>query len=261
MLTKRILTAAIGIPVLIGAVLAGREVFTALVTLAIVVLSLEYSKITAAAGAPPFTAVLTIFAAAVPAITVFVGSSAIALWFVLLVGILMLMKVLSNTDTVIAQLGATMFGVFYVGVLPSMLTLAYRPDFGWLPVLMIFVAVWIADTSAYGVGRLVGRTPLAGELSPNKTIEGAVGSLLITALVFGLFTFWSDMATADRILFGGAMAAAAIFGDLFESALKREAKVKDSGALLPGHGGLLDRVDSLLAAAPLGYFLLMLWLG
>jgi phosphatidate cytidylyltransferase len=261
MLIKRILTAAVGIPVLVAAVLAGQQSLAVLVTAAIVLMSLEYSKITKAAGAGSFPYILIVFAAALPWITAFVGTAAMVLWFGILIVTLMSVKIFLQKEAGIARLGSTVFGVFYLGLLPSTLILAYRPEFGAVPVLMIFVAVWIADTAAYGIGRVAGRTPLAPALSPNKTIEGAAGSLLITALVFGLFVFWTDMAIAERVMFGAAMAAAGMFGDLFESALKRESGIKDSGSILPGHGGLLDRVDSLLAAAPLGYFLLMFWLG
>lgn len=261
MLVSRLLTAAIGIPILIGAILSGPLVFTALVSGAVIIMSFEYAALTAKTGAQPLTPVLVVFAAAFPAISLYGGSAAATLWTILFIGVLMLMKVVNHRTAKVARLGTTAFGVFYIGLLPSMLTWSYSLDFGPLPVLMIFVAIWIADTSAYGIGRWFGRTPLIPALSPNKTVEGAIGSVLVTAVAIGLFSFWTDMSWLERAGFGAALALAGIFGDLFESAIKREADVKDSGSLLPGHGGFLDRVDSLLAAAPLGYFLLALWLG
>lgn len=261
MLVSRILTAAVGIAILIGAILAGPVTFTVLVSAAVVIMCIEYSDLADKTGAQPIKPVLIVFAAAFPPVLLYGGTAAAILWTILLVGVIMLVKVANHSAVPLARLGTTVFGVFYVGFLPAMLTWVLNLDLGPIPILMIFIAIWVADTSAYSVGRLAGRTPLARVLSPNKTVEGAVGSVLITAVVLGLFSFWTDMTLMERVMFGAAMALAGIFGDLFESAIKREAGVKDSGSLLPGHGGILDRVDSLLAAAPLGYILLAFWLG
>jgi phosphatidate cytidylyltransferase len=151
---------------------------------------------------------------------------------------------------------ATVFGVLYVA-LPFALLSALR----WSPkgqalVLYVLILTWISDTAAYYAGRSLGRHKLAPRVSPGKTWEGAIGSLL-AALVFGYFgmehilpgvPLWLNLATA------GAVNVAGQFGDLAESALKRGAGAKDSGGLLPGHGGLLDRVDALLFAIPVMWY-------
>lgn len=261
MLAKRLLTAAVGIPILIGAIYLGPVIFTVLVTLAVVGMVLEFTKISESAGARALMPILMVFAVAMPAILRYLGSAPMVLWLLLLLGSIMAAKIFDLEKTTLDRMGSTVMGFLYVGVLPAMLVLIYREDLGPLPIMMVFVSVWVADSAAYTVGRLIGKTPLAPALSPKKSVEGAVGSVIITAAVLGLFWFWSDVTVVERVFFGGAIALAAIFGDLFESALKREAGVKDSGALLPGHGGLLDRVDSLLAAAPIAYFLLVIWLG
>lgn len=261
MLAKRLLTAAIGIPVLIASIYLGPEVFTGLVTLATIGMVLEFARISESAGARPLTPILMVFAAAMPVILRFLGPAPAVLWTILLLGSIMAVKILDYEKATLGSLGATVLGFLYVGLLPAMLALIYSEDLGPLPLLIVFVGVWVADSSAYAVGRLFGRTPLAPALSPNKSVEGAVGSVAVTAAVIGLFWFWSDVTVFERVFFGGAVAVAAIFGDLFESAMKREAGVKDSGAVLPGHGGLLDRVDSLLAVAPLAYFLLVICLS
>ena len=151
-------------------------------------------------------------------------------------------------------------GLFYLGLFPLTLPAVYGLANGRVLVAAIFVAVWVADTSAYTVGRLIGRHKLAPQISPNKTIEGAAGSLALTALVFRLLPVGALGSGAQRAVFGLALAIAALAGDLFESWLKRRAGVKDSGDILPGHGGLLDRIDSLLLAAPTGYLLLRFWI-
>jgi len=124
-------------------------------------------------------------------------------------------------------------------------------------VLMVLVLVWIADTAAYFVGRKWGRRRLAPTISPGKSWEGAGGGLcgaLAYAIILAVFTdrdAWAVAAAAAVLL-----AAISIVGDLFESAAKRQAGVKDSGALLPGHGGILDRIDSATATLPLAALLL-----
>ncbi len=141
-----------------------------------------------------------------------------------------------------------------VVLLPPLAALVYLHGSGELGaryVLFLVTLIWVADSAAYFGGRRWGRHRLAPRLSPGKTWEGVVcalvGALLWTVL-------WYDVLGVQHrfvfLLWVGGTVAASIVGDLFESALKREAGIKDSGSLLPGHGGVLDRIDSLLAAAP-----------
>ena len=123
-------------------------------------------------------------------------------------------------------------------------------------VLTVVLATWIGDSAAYLVGRAIGSRKLAPVLSPNKTIEGAIGGLLgsiaVSAMAFatfGLGGFWQGA------IVGGVLGLAGQAGDLGESFLKRQSGVKDSGSLIPGHGGVLDRSDALLFAFPAGYLL------
>ena len=155
---------------------------------------------------------------------------------------------------------AILFGVVYIGAPFAVMVMIY--DFNHGPLLLIFtlLAVWAADTSAYATGRLFGRRPLAPSVSPNKTIEGAIGGVAVTALIFAALSFMPSLSMVQRIIFGSALAVAASLGDLFESWLKRRAGVKDSGTILPGHGGILDRIDSLLFVAPTSYLLLKIWI-
>lgn len=132
---------------------------------------------------------------------------------------------------------------------------------GWeplAPALMAFASCWIGDTAAYLVGRAIGRHKLCPELSPAKTIEGAVAGLLAPA-AFGWWwgTEFLHLAPWVAALLGAALGFAGIVGDLLESVLKRWAGVKDSSRLLPGHGGMLDRMDSGFLAAPLLQFALV----
>jgi phosphatidate cytidylyltransferase len=148
-----------------------------------------------------------------------------------------------------AWLGAAGFAVLVPAALAM---LALRP----LEVLLVLALVWIADTAAYFVGRRWGRRKLAPAISPGKTWEGAAGGLfgaLAYAIIGG---FWiQGIAWPPFLAVAALLAMVSIVGDLFESAAKRQAGVKDSGSLLPGHGGVLDRIDSATAALPLAALL------
>jgi phosphatidate cytidylyltransferase len=124
--------------------------------------------------------------------------------------------------------------------------------------LMLFVAVcvWATDTFAYFVGRWCGRHKLAPQLSPGKTIEGSIGGLVGAILVGATFGHWIHLPLAHGVAVGTLAGVVGQVGDLFESALKRELGIKDFGRFLPGHGGALDRFDSLLFVAPLAYLYL-----
>jgi phosphatidate cytidylyltransferase len=128
-----------------------------------------------------------------------------------------------------------------------------RPQHGPLVMLYSMALVWIADIGAYFAGRRLGRHKLAAHISPGKTVEGLVGSLLATALWGLIGAWWLGFSPVQTLLLVGLVLVAALFsvaGDLLESILKRVAGVKDSGHLLPGHGGVLDRIDSVTAAIP-----------
>ena len=144
----------------------------------------------------------------------------------------------------------------FVVILPTALAMTLlRP----LEVLLVLVLVWVADTAAYFVGRAWGRHKLAPSISPGKTWEGALGGavgVLVYAIICG--TFIEGLFWVPYLLAAALLAVLSIVGDLFESAAKRQAGVKDSGTLLPGHGGIMDRIDSATAALPAAALLLPL---
>jgi phosphatidate cytidylyltransferase len=118
------------------------------------------------------------------------------------------------------------------------------------------VATWIADTSAYGVGSSIGKRKLAPLISPHKTWEGTMAAVLVTPLVLAFLTFFPKITISERIFLGFLIGITSQLGDLAESKLKREMKVKDAGWLIPGHGGILDRFDSLLFGGVVAYYYL-----
>ncbi len=126
-------------------------------------------------------------------------------------------------------------------------------------VLFTLVLVWAGDMLAYFVGKSLGRVPMAPALSPKKTWEGALGNVLASMIVAVLFARWMQSDVITLLVIAGVANIAGQAGDLIESAYKRGAAVKDSGGLLPGHGGMLDRIDSLILASPV-VWLLYQWL-
>jgi phosphatidate cytidylyltransferase len=125
----------------------------------------------------------------------------------------------------------------------------------WL-MLLVALCVWAEDTAAYFAGRSLGRHKLAPTLSPGKTVEGALGGLFGALIVGVSFGRWFGIPLQIGLVFGALAGTFGPLGDLWESALKRELGIKDFGAVMPGHGGALDRFDSLLFVAPLAYLYL-----
>jgi phosphatidate cytidylyltransferase len=155
-------------------------------------------------------------------------------------------------------ISGTVLGAAWIGFgLACVLLLRGIPEHGRLAVFTVVIAVWADDTAAYLVGRLVGRHKFSPALSPAKTWEGFVAGTIV-AIATAFFCLYDTRKTFlsiwEAVLLGGVIAIAAALGDLFESALKRDMHVKDSGRILPGHGGILDRVDALLFAVPAVYF-------
>ncbi len=164
-----------------------------------------------------------------------------------------------------SQTAAAVFGVIYVPVMLSYLYRIRRMPDGFALIWLVFIASWGCDTLAYCVGRLIGRHKMTPELSPKKTWEGAVGGVLgaallgfLYALAFGAHLQFLGSPLVATPLLCAAGSIVSQIGDLAASAVKRSVGVKDYGNLIPGHGGILDRFDSVIVTAPLVYYLLLL---
>ncbi|MDD6928859.1 MAG: phosphatidate cytidylyltransferase [Bacteroidales bacterium] len=169
-------------------------------------------------------------------------------------------------QAMLPSLGNSLIGQLYIAVplaLAIRLTLDPTPSssmtqFNGLLLLAIFIFIWVNDTGAYLVGSRWGKRRLAPNISPKKSVEGSIGGLLLvllSAVVLRLLLF-PELSWLSILLIAAVVAIFGTIGDLFESSLKRRAGVKDSGKLIPGHGGILDRIDSLLLAVPAVYLLL-----
>ncbi|RJQ45986.1 MAG: phosphatidate cytidylyltransferase [Nitrospiraceae bacterium] len=177
-----------------------------------------------------------------------------ALCLLLLIRLLLI----ASPSGCMSHIGPVVTGYFYVAFFLSFQWLLRFGDNGLEYIFMLYISVWLADSMAYYIGSSVGRHKLYPSVSPNKTVEGAVGSLIggmagvfIVKTVFHLSVISTFSAVMTGIMFG----VAALAGDLVESMLKRDAGVKDSGAFIPGHGGILDKIDGFLVSGPVLYFM------
>lgn len=163
------------------------------------------------------------------------------------------------------QIMSTYFSFIYAPVLFSFVYLTRELEYGMYFVWMIFISSWISDTCAYCVGMLCGKHKLAPVLSPKKSIEGSIGGILGSAIVGALFGYFivEAIITEQQVtwvfaLIGAVGSVVSQIGDLAASAIKRNYEIKDYGKLIPGHGGIMDRFDSVLMTAPMIYFLFTL---
>ena len=255
---SRLLVAAIGLPVVLGLVyLGGWWVFGLAVVAALIALH-EYwllaRPLAPLAPAGYLGAILALVGAKVGGIGWAVGGllTTFVLAFVL--------KAISEARAAatIAISGTVMGAVWIGGGLASLVLLRELSDHGRLAAITVLLAVWAGDTFAYLGGRLIGRHRMAPTTSPGKTWEGFLVGTAATIFVAFVALYHQDFLTIGQsVVFGVAIAIAAPLGDLFESLLKRDMDVKDTGRLLGGHGGMLDRLDALLFAAPAAYFTIL----
>lgn len=289
---KRILTAAVLIPLVLLAVFRAPLWLFLLITLLVALAAVyEYLGIAAAYGPEPFRLLTYIFAAAM--FLIFYYTSRLGAWplfagllvLLLFAPFLLMMTAMGREELKSSIPAAAMsyLALPYIALPLVLLALMRELARGWVFVLFTFLAVWVGDTAAMYVGKTMGRHKLSPRISPGKTVEGSIGSLLFSVLACCAFAHYlpeiattlgrwhlvADMRESlliDVPAYGRAplwLAAvlavvinlAAQVGDLIESALKRGAGVKDSGTLLPGHGGILDRIDAMLLALPVAFLL------
>jgi len=257
-LASRLAVVAVGAPIVLGAVyLGGWWLFALLVAVAVVSLHefwLLARELRPLALAGYIGGVLALVGARTGGSVWMIGGVFTALGFAFA------LKGISETrQASTASISATVMGSVWIGCgLSFVLLLRALPAHGRLACYAVVLAIWAGDTLAYAGGRLVGRHRMAPKTSPGKTWEGFVFGTAATMFVaFVAFYKAHFLTVPESLALGAAIAVAAPLGDLFESMLKRDAGVKDAGRLLGGHGGLLDRVDAILFAAPAAYFCIL----
>jgi len=263
---KRILTAVVVLPFLIASILIQSLwwVFVLLAVAAMVLGLWEFYLLAKRLQLKPDPAAGYIAGAALVTIALYNDPAAILLdQFVIIaltIGTLIAATLRGAPfDKMLASVGATILGVLYVAFLGShliSLRTGFDPTLSRHLLSFFFLVLMGADTGAYYIGRAFGKRKLAPAISPGKTWEGAIGGLLAALAMAALSHFWffRELPLKYILPLAAVMTIVGIFGDLAESALKRGAGAKDAANILPGHGGMLDRLDSLLFNAPLIYY-------
>jgi phosphatidate cytidylyltransferase len=222
----------------------------------------EFRTITKALGHPvQYGALLFASLGLTGALVAFLAEEIQAAWFGVLISVGLLFasfifEIFYPKKTAIINLGLFVLGYIYTAipfVAALHLTMAEAEYSGWR-ILSVFILIWSFDTFAYLIGKFFGKKKLAPNVSPGKTVAGIFGGVagaLVAAAVLSVYQPFLNLWA--WLVFAVLISAAATLGDLFESRLKREADIKDSGSFLPGHGGILDRLDSFLFAMPFVY--------
>ena len=263
----RDLPAAIGVGLSLGALVLGtlyspyRWTFVVVLVVASLVGTQEVVRAVRTLGARPPAAPLYAGGTAMLVCAYRYGSEALFLAFALTVLGCVLWRVADPAEGIVRDLTAAVFAAAYVPFLMGFAALLVVPDDGARRVTAFVATVVCSDVGGYAAGVLFGRHPMAPSVSPKKSWEGFAGSATACALAGAVF--FSTLFDADPLLgavYGLAVVASATLGDLGESMVKRDIGIKDMGTLLPGHGGLMDRLDSLLPTAPVAWLLLTAFL-
>ena len=255
---RRSLTGAVYIILLLSAVFLSSDAFDFLFMVFGLACLNEYKKLVNLRGRYIYMAYLALWWAFIYFVTD-VWLVYVLLGCTLTINLLLLYYLFSKKEKLFNTFQKFVIGLFYIGGGCIFLTMIpyTNDDFVKFLIIGIFLLIWVSDSFAYIVGSLFGRTKLFSRVSPKKTVEGALGGLvfaLATAYLLAkyepIINSWQWLIVATVTVVAGGL------GDLVESKLKRAAGVKDSGAILPGHGGMLDRLDSLVFAAPFAYLTL-----
>jgi phosphatidate cytidylyltransferase len=264
-LGPRIATALIGIPLLLVLLWLGGPWWILLAAGMVVLAALEFTALRALRR----PAELTLTIAALFAFTLVATAPGapvrwiVPLWALVLValGLTPLLRTgLSPQETAPSPAASVLLGIAYLAT-PLGVLGRWRLELTPLSVLAFLLVIWANDIAAYFVGLAVGRHKLAPRVSPGKSWEGAIGGLAGGLAAGVLLAGWLSLGRGQAAVWAAAVTLVSQAGDLFESALKRRAGMKDSGRLLPGHGGVLDRFDGVLLAAPVAYLLLRAFAG
>jgi phosphatidate cytidylyltransferase len=265
----RVLSAIVFLPILFYALWAASPIWFVAIAAAGILLGLyEYYALAKHGG----QAQGLIAATAILAAFYFAQHNLIVIVLAVLVIVELLVQLFARSndddfDEMLSSASIKLFGVLYVAVLGGYI-IAIRTIESEIPQLapklltLFFIVVFAGDTGAYYTGRSLGSRKLAPKVSPGKTVEGVVGGLAgnVIAALIAHFTFFPELQIVHALPLAIVMGALGITGDLCESMLKRGAKAKDAGKIIPGHGGLLDRLDSMLFNAPLLYYFYQIYL-
>ncbi len=260
-LLRRLITGAVYVLLLLSAVFLSSDAFDFLFMVFGLACLYEYKRLVLLRGYYIFIAYLGLWWAYIYIID---ERILINLLMILTIGVdlMLLYYLFSKTKKINWNYEKFITGLFYIGGGCIFLTMIpYKSnEFAKMLIMGIFVLIWINDSFAYLVGKSIGRTKLFTRVSPKKTVEGVIGGLVFTLIgTYFLAKFEPILSLYQWLILAVVVVFFGTLGDLVESKMKRDAGVKDSGAILPGHGGLLDRLDSLIFAAPFAYLTLYIF--
>lgn len=259
-LKKRIITSVICIPLLILILLSPKLIFSVVVVIASIIGLYEYFKATGLLKYPVLC-IMGYLATIVIAFGANFSSTVTVILVYAYVVVLFVIMITTKNGMTVKHIGLLMFGLVYIPYFLSHIIYIRDMEFGKFLIWLVLIGACMTDTSAYFFGKALGRHKLCPIISPNKTVEGAIGGIFGGGLSFMLFgvivnAFFGQYLDGKRfdliLLFalGIAAAVASEIGDLAASAIKRQFGIKDFGNILPGHGGILDRCDSIILVAP-----------
>lgn len=256
---KRVLSGVIFLPFFVVVVYYGTlPLFFSLLSVALIIGLIEFFSMIKASGRECYP-IIGILLGWLFFLSVFLGRRHFvlpALTLIILLVLLYRLFLKDDLDHAIEGISHTLFGIFYLSLLLSYLLLLYGWKDGYQYIFLLFFVTWMGDTLAYYAGSLMGKKKLYPKISGGKTIVGSVGGLLgsIGGAYIAKFWFFPELGLNDCLILGLLLGGFGQLGDLCESLIKRSAGVKDSGSIIPGHGGVLDRIDSILFSAPLLYY-------
>lgn len=253
-LLKRTVFGLLFISAIILGVSYCKEAFYGVFLLILVLAMNEFYKITKLAGASPLSywgifAGWTLFSVGFG--HSFFNDSYWIFFFILEILLLLIIEIFRDSKTTTQNISALFGGIVYIAVPLTLIQYLFFKEYNPYLVLSVFFIIWTNDSSAYLFGSQLGRTKLAPKISPKKTWEGAIGGLVSSlVLVYFLPQEFLPFTIIERLTLAFIIVLFSTLGDLFQSKLKRSVNIKDSGNILPGHGGILDRIDSMLFAFP-----------
>jgi phosphatidate cytidylyltransferase len=261
-LTLRVLSGIVAVPLLLFVAGFGDPLYGPFITLATAYAAVEVRSMLRSGGYMPLDWLLVGLSAALPLAT-WVGADTTLVLTIALVASLASLLVHASSDRALVDWALSLALALYLGgfmlfYIPLRAFPSLWPGF-WVMALMVLS--WVCDSTAFFVGRAFGHTPLAPHISPKKSVEGAMAGLIMPAVVGFLAAPALHLNPILLAGYGLVIALSTIVGDLIESLVKRQTGVKDSGVLIPGHGGLLDRMDSLLLCAPVAVLYLRAFLA
>lgn len=264
-LITRIIVALFGIPLLVFISVAGKIPFLIFALVIGLVSFFEFSKIVSKRRFLPnqFAGFISIALIIINSFYRFIDFELLVL---IIIPVILLSELFRRKESSIANVSTTLLGIFYIGLFSSALVLIreyysyshFLYDQGGYLIIAVFVTIWVCDSAAYFIGSATGKHKVLPRVSPNKSWEGAAAGFIfsIITMFVAQSVVLSFLTITDAMVIGFIVGTLGQAGDFVESQIKRDANVKDSSSLIPGHGGILDRFDSLLFSAPIIYLYL-----